>query len=516
MPKEKYSYATEIFEHSQRIGEHYGLYDKTHFQTRVRSVDWDDEIKRWHISTNRDDDIKARFVVMALGTATRAKLPGIPGIEEFEGHSLPHQPLGLRLHGRRHHGRHDEARRQARRDHRHRRHRHPVRAPYGPVRQAPLRVPADAVIGRLARQQADRSRVVGDAAARLAARAARELQRPGVRPARRGRSRAATAGPTSSATSSPRRRAPTSRRRREERAQVLEIADFRKMNQIRQRVEDTVRRHRHRRVAEALVPPDLQATDVQRRVPRLLQPGQRHARRRQRRPRAWSASPRRASSPTARSTRSTASSTPRASRSRPSSAGASASRSTAATGCRCSTHWADGLRTLHGFSTRGFPNWFYIGVSQNAFSVNMTAMFDDQARHIAYIIAETRRREGDDGRAHRGGPGRMGRPAQRLPRRRPRLPRDVHARLLQQRGHAAGRQCLLRRLHAGHQRLQRAARGVARGGRDGRHGDRSTDLRGRDEFAARPPSPRARGPRGAPFERSTRWHRTLPRARPAR
>ena len=51
-------------------------------------------------------------------------------------------------------------------------------------------------------------------------------------------------------------------------------------------------------------------------------------------------------------------------------------------------YWADGFKTLHGFSTRGFPNWFYIGVSQNAFSVNMTAMFDDQARHIAYIIAE--------------------------------------------------------------------------------------------------------------------------------
>ena len=36
MPKEKYSFATEIFEHSQRIGHHYRLYEKTHFQTRVR------------------------------------------------------------------------------------------------------------------------------------------------------------------------------------------------------------------------------------------------------------------------------------------------------------------------------------------------------------------------------------------------------------------------------------------------------------------------------------------------
>jgi len=55
-------------------------------------------------------------------------------------------------------------------------------------------------------------------------------------------------------------------------------------------------------------------------------------------------------------------------------------------------HWADGLHTLHGFSSRDFPNWFYIGVSQNAFSVNMTAMFDDQARHIAYVVAETMHR----------------------------------------------------------------------------------------------------------------------------
>src|SRR5580765_492085 len=51
MPQEKYSFATEIFEHSQGIGRHYGLYEKTHFQTRVRSVAWDNDSKRWHISS---------------------------------------------------------------------------------------------------------------------------------------------------------------------------------------------------------------------------------------------------------------------------------------------------------------------------------------------------------------------------------------------------------------------------------------------------------------------------------
>src|SRR5258706_9675251 len=55
-------------------------------------------------------------------------------------------------------------------------------------------------------------------------------------------------------------------------------------------------------------------------------------------------------------------------------------------------YYKDGFRTLHGHSSRNFPNWFYIGIGQNGLSVNMTAMFDDQARHIAYIIKEARAR----------------------------------------------------------------------------------------------------------------------------
>jgi cyclohexanone monooxygenase len=49
---------------------------------------WDAEIKRWRVSTNRDDDIRARFVVVASGPFHRPKLPGIPGIREFQGHSF--------------------------------------------------------------------------------------------------------------------------------------------------------------------------------------------------------------------------------------------------------------------------------------------------------------------------------------------------------------------------------------------------------------------------------------------
>lgn len=88
MPTEKYAYATEILDHSRRIGLHYDLYERTHFSTRVHGLDWDGERRRWHVRTNRGDTLTARFVVMALGTMTRPKLPGIPGIDDFGGHSF--------------------------------------------------------------------------------------------------------------------------------------------------------------------------------------------------------------------------------------------------------------------------------------------------------------------------------------------------------------------------------------------------------------------------------------------
>ena len=88
VPTEKYAYAKEILAHSRAIGEHYDLYKGALFQTVVTEMRWDDEISRWIVSTNQDDRIRARFVAMANGPLNRAKLPGIPGIGDFKGHSF--------------------------------------------------------------------------------------------------------------------------------------------------------------------------------------------------------------------------------------------------------------------------------------------------------------------------------------------------------------------------------------------------------------------------------------------
>ena len=88
MPKQKYALGDEVFEHCRRIGRHVGLYDKAIFSTLIRSLEWDEEIERWRIGTNRGDDIRARFVVMCQGPFNRPKLPGIPGITDFKGHTF--------------------------------------------------------------------------------------------------------------------------------------------------------------------------------------------------------------------------------------------------------------------------------------------------------------------------------------------------------------------------------------------------------------------------------------------
>jgi len=88
VPKEKYSRAPEILAHSRAIGEHFDLYRGALFQTEVTRMDWDEAAARWIVATNRGDALKARFVVMANGPLHRPKLPGIPGIESFKGHSF--------------------------------------------------------------------------------------------------------------------------------------------------------------------------------------------------------------------------------------------------------------------------------------------------------------------------------------------------------------------------------------------------------------------------------------------
>ena len=390
LPKEKYSYVTEIYEHCQRIGKHYDLYPITLFQTRVSELAWDDTEKVWVIRTNHGDAIRARFVVSALGTASRAKLPGIPGIESFEGHSFHTSRWDYGYTGGDTTGNlwklEDK-----------------TVAIIGTGATAIQCIPA---LGRHAKQLYVFQRTPSSVDTRgnkpTDPEWAQSLQ-PGWQRARRHNFADIIEGRpfehdlvNDNWTSSFRevqsfviRNAKTMGP--EAAIRHAEVADFRKMNRIRQRVDEVVK---DPDTAEKLKPwyrqfckrptfndeflptfnrPNVTLVDVseskgvERITPKgLVANGREYA----------------------------------------------VDCIIYASGFEITTsfkrrvgfdikgrdgvllhdHWANGYKTLHGFATTGFPNWFYIGVSQNGLSVNMTAMFDDQAQHIAYIIAEAKKR----------------------------------------------------------------------------------------------------------------------------
>ena len=88
VPKLRYSFAPEIYEHAQRIGQHFGLYEDAVFQTWVTELRWLEDEKRWLVQTNHGDEMRARHICLGTGPANRPRLPGIPGVEDFRGHSF--------------------------------------------------------------------------------------------------------------------------------------------------------------------------------------------------------------------------------------------------------------------------------------------------------------------------------------------------------------------------------------------------------------------------------------------
>jgi cyclohexanone monooxygenase len=88
MPTEKYAKSEEIRAYAQAVGRRFDLYRHAVFQTRVTELRWDENAARWIVSTNRKDTVKSRFVFVGNGPLNYPKLPGIPGIETFKGHSF--------------------------------------------------------------------------------------------------------------------------------------------------------------------------------------------------------------------------------------------------------------------------------------------------------------------------------------------------------------------------------------------------------------------------------------------
>ena len=85
VPTTRYAFGDEIRRHLDAVATKYGLVDDALFHTGVDTSEWDESISRWVIRTDRGDEVRARYLIMAVGILNLMKLPVIPGMDEFEG-----------------------------------------------------------------------------------------------------------------------------------------------------------------------------------------------------------------------------------------------------------------------------------------------------------------------------------------------------------------------------------------------------------------------------------------------
>ena len=88
VPRQKYTNAPETLEYCEVLAERFDLHDNALMQTEVISTEWDEDARRWLVTTNRQDCLKARFVVHSNGPLNRPKLPAIKGISLYKGHTF--------------------------------------------------------------------------------------------------------------------------------------------------------------------------------------------------------------------------------------------------------------------------------------------------------------------------------------------------------------------------------------------------------------------------------------------
>jgi cation diffusion facilitator CzcD-associated flavoprotein CzcO len=88
VPVNHYSRGPEIFSHCQAIAHKYHLYDLAVFNTTVTETRWDETDQLWHVRTDQGDVMRAQFVICANGTLAKPKLSAISGMESFAGHSF--------------------------------------------------------------------------------------------------------------------------------------------------------------------------------------------------------------------------------------------------------------------------------------------------------------------------------------------------------------------------------------------------------------------------------------------
>ncbi|MBU1374363.1 MAG: NAD(P)/FAD-dependent oxidoreductase [Alphaproteobacteria bacterium] len=84
---ERYAAQPELLRYLNHVADRFALRSGIQLETRVTAAIYDDAARRWTVTTDQDEQISARHVVMATGCLSVAKEPDMPGAESFSGRS---------------------------------------------------------------------------------------------------------------------------------------------------------------------------------------------------------------------------------------------------------------------------------------------------------------------------------------------------------------------------------------------------------------------------------------------
>ena len=82
---ERYASQPEILTYINHVADRFDLQRDIQLSTRVTAAVFDEEARRWTVTTDRGDRVSARFCIMATGCLSTAQLPTLPGRESFKG-----------------------------------------------------------------------------------------------------------------------------------------------------------------------------------------------------------------------------------------------------------------------------------------------------------------------------------------------------------------------------------------------------------------------------------------------
>ncbi|KAF2708187.1 FAD/NAD(P)-binding domain-containing protein [Pleomassaria siparia CBS 279.74] len=93
MPKHRYSSGEEVRTYAESVAQKWGLVDSAVFQTKADKLVWDEENKEWQVDlvqTRKGEqvqrlNIRAKFVATVNGVQNWPKIPGFPGILDYQG-----------------------------------------------------------------------------------------------------------------------------------------------------------------------------------------------------------------------------------------------------------------------------------------------------------------------------------------------------------------------------------------------------------------------------------------------